>query len=215
MLATHRARARLPARRQPRRRVRRRRDRHDGDHDRPALRRGAPALELARSARSPLAASSWSSTSRSSARTCVKIPHGGWFPLAGRRPASSLLMTTWRTGRRLARRSPPRAGHDQLRGADGAPRSRPGPPRAGHGDLHDRGIPSGSRRGEPPAPGLTRSMSAWCSSPCSRSASPRIAPTSASTRAPRAGLLRVIARYGFLEQPHIPARSRSAGRPAS
>ena len=89
------------------------------------------------------------------AANLVKVADGGWFPLligAG----VVVLMTTWRTGRRLL--------VDRLReqamitfdGADRAPRVPPARARAGHGDLHDGASRVGARRGEPPSAGAQR-----------------------------------------------------------
>ena len=83
----HRPGARLPHVEQPRRGLRHRGDDDDGDHH--VLLAYVVARERWGWSRAGGGAadrrSSSSSTSPSSAPTCVKIPHGGWFPLRGRR----------------------------------------------------------------------------------------------------------------------------------
>ena len=191
---------------------------HDDDgHHHAAVhgRRRASAGAGRRLGRRRSASRCWSSTWRSSGAQVVKIPHGGWFALGGRRrPVHAdddvAQGPAHRRGRDPARRDPDR----------GVRRPAPGDRCTGAGAGHG-GVPVQGRRGH-----AARAASSTCATTrccTSRSCCVSIETTDAPTRAgrrprstsPRSGpgIWQVVFTFGFLDQPDVPdalGRSRPA-----
>ena len=96
--------------------LRHRGDRHDGGHGDHGLLRGLAVLEMVRWASPPSVIAPFLAVDVDLPRppTPLKIPQGGWMPLAGRR-AAGLLMLTWRTRHAHPGREDPQGGRAAAR----------------------------------------------------------------------------------------------------
>ena len=211
----HRARARLPQLVEPRRGLRHRGHRHDDDHDAALLPRRARPLALAAAGgrgRSRSSSSAW--TSSFFGANLVKIEEGGWFPIAvGARRSSRLLPP----GSAAAARSPRMM---QERGAPARPLPRrdgaqAAPPRVPGTAVFLTGNTANGVAGAPPPPEAHQGAA--------RAGHPHLAPhrggaddpgrrARASVRDLGCGFFQVVARYGFMETPDVPALLRQLAR---